>query len=150
MNQVQQFETDDLAVRYHGRISGDPRAIDPAVREILANVRAAGCADGVEDDLALAVHEALANAVRHGSKNDPAKLIECLVACDPACGILVIVRDEGPGFDPDAVPSPVHGERLFESHGRGIFLINQLMDKVEFARGGTEIRMVKRPRNGSR
>jgi anti-sigma regulatory factor (Ser/Thr protein kinase) len=38
----------------------------------------------------------------------------------------------------------VTGEQLFSNHGRGIFLISQLMDHVEFGHGGTEIRMRKR------
>jgi hypothetical protein len=36
------------------------------------------------------------------------------------------------------------GENVYSNHGRGIFLINQLMDEVKFARIGTEIHMVKR------
>ncbi len=66
------------------------------------------------------------------------------VACDQARGVLIVVRDPGLGFDPSQVPSPVEGECIFSSHGRGIYLINQLMDHVEFGRGGTEIRMIKR------
>ena len=53
-------------------------------------------------------------------------------------------RDPGPGFDPRLIPSPVRGQNLFRHHGRGIYLINQLMDEVSFERGGTEIRMLKR------
>ena len=42
------------------------------------------------------------------------------------------------------MPSPVVGENLYADGGRGIFLINQLMDSVEFGRGGTEITMRKK------
>ena len=42
------------------------------------------------------------------------------------------------------IPSPVRGRNVFRHHGRGIYLINQLMDEVSFERGGTEIRMLKR------
>jgi serine/threonine-protein kinase RsbW len=57
---------------------------------------------------------------------------------------LIVVRDPGPGFRPDSLPNPVVGENLFSSHGRGIYMINQLMDEVSFRRGGTEIHMRKR------
>jgi len=57
--------------------------------------------------------------------------------------MLIVVRDPGEGFDPTAVPSPVDGENVFATHGRGIFLINQLMDDVRYEHGGTEIRMRK-------
>jgi hypothetical protein len=52
--------------------------------------------------------------------------------------------DPGPGFDPSAIPSCTVGENLYSNHGRGIFLINQLMDEVKFRKNGTEIHMVKR------
>ena len=64
--------------------------------------------------------------------------------CDHSRGILIVVRDPGAGFDVNAIPSPVMGERVFSGHGRGIFLINQLMDEVCFKRGGTEIHMRKK------
>ena len=63
--------------------------------------------------------------------------------CDPARGVLIIVRDEGEGFDPAKIPNPVVGQNIYSEHGRGIYLINLLMDEVQFARGGTEIRMRK-------
>jgi serine/threonine-protein kinase RsbW len=66
------------------------------------------------------------------------------VACDEAHGMLIVVRDPGKGFDPATLPSPVNGERVFSDHGRGIYLINQLMDEVKFLKNGTEIHMIKR------
>ncbi len=56
---------------------------------------------------------------------------------------IMVVRDLGPGFDSASIPSPIRGEQVYSSHGRGIFLINELMDEVHFDRGGTEIRMRK-------
>jgi serine/threonine-protein kinase RsbW len=58
--------------------------------------------------------------------------------------VLIIVRDPGDGFDPTTLPSPVHGERVYSEGGRGVFLINQLMDEVRYEKGGTEIWMRKR------
>ena len=42
--------------------------------------------------------------------------------------MILVVRDPGKGFDPKTIPSPLQGERVFAEHGRGIYLINQLMD----------------------
>ena len=50
----------------------------------------------------------------------------------------------GSGFDPAAIPTPTVGQNIYSNHGRGIFLINQLMDEVKFLKNGTEIHMVKR------
>jgi serine/threonine-protein kinase RsbW len=70
--------------------------------------------------------------------------VEIIVECDPDHGMLIIVRDPGSGFDPEELPNPVVGERIFADHGRGVYLINQLMDEVRYERGGTEIWMRKR------
>jgi serine/threonine-protein kinase RsbW len=107
-------------------------------------VRQMKCADGREDAIELALAEALANAVIHGAKADPTKIIECDVACDEASHILIVVRDPGTGFDPANIPNPCAGENVYSNHGRGIFLINQLMDEVKFHKNGTEIHMLKK------
>ena len=92
----------------------------------------------------MALLEALANAVEHGCRGDPDKKVEVCVACEDGRGMLIVVRDPGGGFDPGRIPSPVSGDNLFFDHGRGIFLINRLMDEVEYRGGGTEIWMRKR------
>ncbi|HEY3617665.1 MAG TPA: ATP-binding protein, partial [Candidatus Sulfotelmatobacter sp.] len=122
----------------------DRKSVDPVVAQVMQSVREMKCVNGKEDAIELALQEALANAVVHGAKEDPTKVIECLVACDEQRGILIIVRDPGPGFDFHAIPSCTMGENLYSNHGRGIFLINQLMDEVKFHKNGTEIHMVKR------
>jgi serine/threonine-protein kinase RsbW len=107
-------------------------------------IRGMECAAGKEFEIELALQEALANAVVHGCEEDPCKEVQISVGCDKQRGVLVVVRDPGGGFDPDQLPSPVIGEAIFEDHGRGIFLINRLMDEVDFRKGGAEIRMRKR------
>ena len=119
-------------------------AVDPAVQQIMAEVRKTNRVAGKEDDIELALAEALANAVVHGAKSDPSKIIECDVACDEKRGMLIVVRDPGPGFDPALLPVPTTGENLYSDHGRGVYLMNQLMDEVRYHKNGTEIHMVKR------
>ena len=138
------FDPEKLTLRLQVSLAADKRAIDTVVEQVMDTIRQTKCADGKEDAIELALHEALANAVVHGAKEDPTKIVECLVACDEQRGILIIVRDPGPGFDPQAIPSCTMGENLYSNHGRGIFLINQLMDEVQFHKNGTEIHMVKR------
>ncbi len=132
----------DLVVRVS--LAADRKAVDPVVAQVMESVRKMKNVEGKEDAIELALQEALANAVVHGAKEDPTKIVECLVACDEQRGLLIIVRDPGPGFDPQAIPSCTMGENLYSNHGRGIFLINQLMDEVKFHKNGTEIHMVKR------
>jgi len=138
------FDADKLDLKLSVTLSADRDAVDPVVRSVMNAVREMKCAPGHEDDIELALTEALANAVVHGAKNDPSKIIECDVACDDKQGILIIVRDPGTGFDPTKIANPCHGENIYASHGRGIYLINQLMDEVQFHKNGTEIHMLKR------
>jgi len=138
------FDPSKLSLRVRVTLAADRKAVDPVVEQVMDAVRQMKCVDGKEDAIELALEEALANAVVHGAKEDPSKVVECLVACDEQRGILIIVRDPGQGFDPNAIPKCTMGENLYSNHGRGIFLINQLMDEVKFRKNGTEIHMVKR------
>jgi anti-sigma regulatory factor (Ser/Thr protein kinase) len=92
----------------------------------------------------LALEEALSNAIRHGCCGDPSKQLQCCVTVDSAGEVMIVVRDPGKGFDPNGVPDPLAPENLLKSSGRGVYLINQLMDEVSFADGGREVQMRKR------
>ena len=139
-----EFDRDDLLVRLDVTIPGDAGAISPIVDQVIEMVKSMECAAGKEFEIETGLREALANAIRYGCRHDPTHMVQCAVACDHNRGVLIVVRDPGPGFDPSDIVSPLVGENVFSDHGRGIYLINQLMDEVTFARGGTEIRMRKR------
>ncbi len=94
-------------------------------------------------EIDLAVQEALANAVVHGCKGDASKTIRCRLNGDQQGRVVISVTDPGPGFRPEAVPDPKRAEGLYGDHGRGVYLIRQLMDEVQFERGGSEIKMWK-------
>jgi serine/threonine-protein kinase RsbW len=137
------FDPDRLVVRFELTIAGSVKAIEPAVQQMLTVVDSMGCARGKEFAIETAIREALANAITHGCGSDPAKQVKISAYCDEERGMILVVRDPGEGFDPKTIPSPVRGERLFAEHGRGIYLINQLMDEVRFRSGGSEIWMRK-------
>lgn len=138
-----EFDSDQLDVRLHMRFAADIEKVAEMAEPIMQIVRTMECACGEEGGIELSLHEALANAIRHGAGNDPSKTIEVKVACDADHGMLIVVADPGQGFDPREIADPLQGENVFSDHGRGIFLINRLMDQVEFKRGGTEIHMRK-------
>jgi len=138
------FDAKKLILKLSVTLAADRKAVDPVVESVMNVVREMKCADGREDEIELALSEALANAVVHGASADPAKIVECDVACDQEHGMLIVVRDPGPGFDPSRLANPCVGENIYSSHGRGIYLINQLMDEVQFHKNGTEIHMIKR------
>jgi len=138
------FEADKLILKLSVILAGDRNCVDPVVQGIMQLVRQMHCAAEKEEAIQLALNEALANAVVHGAKADPSKSIECEVSCDETRGVLIVVRDPGKGFDPNSIPSPIKGKNIYSDHGRGIYLINQLMDEVKFLKNGTEIQMIKR------
>jgi serine/threonine-protein kinase RsbW len=90
----------------------------------------------------LAVEEALHNAIKHGNRLDPHKKVKIAVTVTPKRAEIVI-EDEGVGFDRGGVPDPRVGENLEKCSGRGIFLIESYMDKVEWTHGGRRLRMIK-------
>lgn len=137
------FDSAALDLRVDVEVPCDVQAITPVCSRIMAEVAEIGCAKEKHFEIELALQEALANAVLHGCKGNPDRKVRVQAGCDPARGMIVVVRDPGSGFDPASVPCPTVGERLYSGSGRGIFLINQLMDEVRFERGGTEIWMRK-------
>ncbi len=138
------LQSDKLVLKLTVTLAADRNAIDTVVQSVMRVVKETNCADGREDAIELALNEALANAVIHGAGSDPSKIVECDVACDETGGMLIVVRDPGKGFDPGCLPNPLLGQNVYSDHGRGIYLINQLMDEVKFLKNGTEIRMLKR------
>jgi serine/threonine-protein kinase RsbW len=138
-----EFDAHRLNRRLSAVIAADTDAISLFADQVMDLLREGQTADGKGFEVELALREALANAVLHGCKSDPAQRVECTVACEEPGGILIIVRDPGKGFDPLNVQSPLVGENILADHGRGIFLMNMLMDEVRWERGGTEIHLRK-------
>lgn len=108
---------------------------------------------GLDEDsihwVSVAVRESIANAIKHGNRNDPAKrvFVEFAGAVDGVPELSIRVRDEGAGFDPEDVADPLAPENLLKGSGRGIFLIRSFMDEMVLQRapeGGMEMRMRKR------
>src|SRR5215471_5815513 len=132
-------------------VSADASNISMVVDEIMKEAQHLECLRGNEVDIEIALREALANAILHGCKSDPGKSVQCVVACDEEHGMLIIVRDPGDGFDPATLPECVVGENIYSDHGRGIFLMNRLMDEVKFSKNGSEIQLRKFPakKNGT-
>jgi serine/threonine-protein kinase RsbW len=96
--------------------------------------------------MSVAVRESLVNAIKHGNLGDEGKRVAIVFVLESG-RLEVSVRDEGRGFDPDAVPNPTAVENLLKVDGRGIFFMRSFMDEVSYsfpAGGGTVVTMVKR------
>ena len=97
-----------------------------------------------KDSLAIAVTEAVNNAIIHGNKEDDSKFVFIRFEFE-GNRIIVSIKDQGSGFNPENISDPLAPENLLKESGRGIFILSSLMDKVNFnfAEDGTEIIMVK-------
>jgi serine/threonine-protein kinase RsbW len=106
----------------------------------------AGFAEDECEQIEMAIHESLINAIWHGNKNDGSKQVWMRLQIHED-RLEVRIRDQGEGFDIDAIADPLQEENLLRVSGRGIFLIRSFMDEfhVEKLReGGTEVTMIKR------
>jgi anti-sigma regulatory factor (Ser/Thr protein kinase) len=125
-------------------IPADPRAIPKVTDGVLQVLVNRHWPEERIMQVELALQEALANAIRHGCKGEASRKVQCIVNCESNGEVTIVVRDPGTGFDAKTVPDPLAGENVLKSSGRGIFLINQLMDEVAFGDGGRELRMKKK------
>jgi serine/threonine-protein kinase RsbW len=120
------------------------KAISPLVDRLIRLIAESHCVSGEECSVELALREALNNAVLHGNRLDPGKLVHVYCRCELGKGVSIVVRDQGKGFDPNAIPDPLAAENLMAENGRGILLMKSQMDDVSFERAGSEIHMRKR------
>ena len=134
----------DVVAEFNVAISSTVDVLHRTVEEIMKSVRALPYSTSDLDDIKLAVTEALANAIIHGNRQDPNKSVRICVRSEGSGDVLFAITDEGDGFNRDLVPDPRTGENVFSNHGRGLFLINYVMDSAEFRLGGRQLIMRKR------
>ena len=96
-----------------------------------------------DSEVLIALDEAIVNAVKHGNKCDPRKAVHIVAEFDSE-GMRFSVTDEGKGFAKEDVPDPTDPCRLLEPSGRGLLLINHIMDQVCHNQQGNRIEMFKR------
>jgi serine/threonine-protein kinase RsbW len=133
----------DLRELLNTAIPADPNAVAGLTDRVGEVLEGQGVPEQKRFEIGLAVQEALANAVVHGCRSDPSKRVECRCNADPDGRILIVVTDSGPGFQVEKQQGAAISSNLYADHGRGVYLIRQLMDDVEFHGRGNEVRMWK-------
>jgi serine/threonine-protein kinase RsbW len=127
---------------YLMELPNDLRAIERSVDYLMEKGREVGFDhDRLRLNFRVGLTEALANAMLYGNCRDPRKRVK-VEACFAEREIRVRVTDEGRGFDPEAVLDPTLPANRVRPGGRGIYLIRQLMDRVEFNARGNSITMI--------
>ena len=97
---------------------------------------------GINEDyygnILVAITEAVNNAIYHGNKANPAKIIDIFFKSFPD-RITFTVKDEGPGFNYNDLPDPTNPENIEKPNGRGVFLMRNLADRVSFEENGSKV-----------
>jgi serine/threonine-protein kinase RsbW len=126
------------------RLPSDIGCIEEAVELVTRHCLAGHSATRtIRFRLKVVLSEALANAILRGNQEALDKWVDIRAEL-LADVIRVYVTDEGPGFDPGAIPEPVRPDQIDEAGGRGLFLIRKLVDAVQFNEQGNSICMILR------
>lgn len=120
-------------------------AIEPFVARVKRFISKFRNLHGSEPHIEMAVREALVNAVIHGNREDPDKHVHAICRCNKDGEVSITIRDQGQGFDCRALEDPTAPENRLSIRGRGIYLMQALMDEVCFDEGGTVVHMRKKP-----
>ena len=113
------------------------RVIEGKVDELMARL-------GINKDeygrIMVATMEAVNNAIVHGNQNDNSKSVNISFEFKKQ-GLVVKVKDQGIGFNPDCIPDPTSPENIENLRGRGVFLMKNLADDIGFNEAGNEVIM---------
>ena len=93
-------------------------------------------------NLPMVVDEALSNAIVHGNRSDENLKVHVRIYISSR-RIRIQIEDQGEGFIPEEVEDPTEQENIYKGSGRGIYLLKELMDSVEFKKGGRLIELEK-------
>jgi len=96
--------------------------------------------DDIYGNIMIAVTEAVNNAIKHGNANNKSKNVFLSLSLHENL-IQFIVKDEGSGFNYDNLPDPTAPENLEKPGGRGIFLMKNLSDEVNFRENGRVVEL---------
>ena len=113
------------------------RVIENAIDEI---TNMAGIKQDDYGKILVATLEAVNNAITHGNKADPQKIVDVEIKFEEN-NISITVTDEGHGFDPSTIPDPTKPENIEELSGRGVFLMTKLADSISFNERGNSVTM---------
>ncbi|HKG15565.1 MAG TPA: ATP-binding protein [Pyrinomonadaceae bacterium] len=125
-------------------LPSDISLMNGVLHYLTERVAALGVIKPDASNLFIALDEAFVNAVKHGNRHDHQKLVR-ITADLSTKEARFTIEDEGEGFDVTGIPDPRDPENLFKTSGRGVLLIYNIMDEVEYNERGNRLTMVKRP-----
>ena len=116
-------------------------AIAGTVERILRAVEPARLSHDQRESFAVALAEALSNAAVHGNRLQAGSTVQVKLEVVPGRRAVVVVTDSGHGFDSTCLCDPTDPTHLLSPGGRGVYLMRQLVDHVEYNEAGNEVRL---------
>jgi len=124
------------------KLPADPDQCAPLIAEILNALQQHGWSVNDKFSIQMAMEEAVMNAIKHGNGCDPTKMVDINLGFD-AQTFEATITDCGCGFDPEKVPDPTADENLGRTCGRGVMLMKNFVDSVEYNELGNQVRLKK-------
>ncbi len=97
--------------------------------------------EDIYGNILVTITEAVNNAIRHGNKLDPNKVVDFSFESTEK-EFTFKIQDRGTGFDPDSIPDPTLPENIDKPDGRGIFIMKNLSDEVKFEDEGRRVEII--------
>ena len=128
-------------------VPSDLSEIQKISAKVLAFLKPLSLSEAYQFDVRLCLEEALINAMKYGNQLRRSVPVSLRVGYDSS-RVWIRVEDQGDGFDVKELGDCTRGDSLTKHSGRGVHLIHQLMDEVQYNDKGNEILMVKLIQNG--
>lgn len=116
--------------------------MDRSAAVILSSMDSMGYPDESIRKMKIILTELLANAIYHGNKEDHSKKVTMGHTIDTKKTVISIL-DEGDGFDPNRIPDPTLPENIIKDRGRGLYIVGQYVDNMEFNEKGNRVTVTK-------
>ena len=120
-------------------------SVDKAEALVVSEAANAGFDEDTQGQIGMAIRECMVNAVVHGNRYSKNKRVHLDIEKSKDA-LVVVIGDEGEGFDMNSLPDPLAPENLLRQSGRGLLLIRAFMDEFDLhprPGGGTEVRLAK-------
>jgi len=128
--------------QFDQRIPSSPESGVHAIRQLLDQLEQRDWSPKCVFGIHMAMEEAVMNAIKHGNKRDPSKHVHVMVNLSEN-QFYARITDQGEGFDPEEVPDPTLDENLEKPSGRGLMLMTNFVDSVQYNEIGNSVELTK-------
>lgn len=129
-------------VQFEVEIPSDYESGQAIVERIMSIIESSGFSTRDAFGIRLSVDEAVINAIKHGNQFHPEKTVRVNFRLNEQ-GVKIEIEDQGAGFRPEDVPDPTADENLERPCGRGLMLMREFMNRIEFNAKGNLVVLEK-------